>query len=42
MRHSEKRDIAGIYADQLVRKLSQPDTDRRDSVHFKKAQLSAY
>ena len=38
----EKRDIAEIHADQLVCKLSQPDIDRRGSLHFKKEELSAY
>ena len=38
----EKQDIAEIYADKLVSKLSQPDIDRRGRLHFKKEELSAY
>ena len=38
----EKRGIAEIHADQLVCKLSQPDIDRRGSLHFRKEELSAY
>ena len=38
----EKQDKAETYADQLVCRLSQPDIDRRGSLHFKSEELLPY